>query len=685
MRDRLTDATIHTQLHQFIGTPAYMSPEQAAMGPGPAGDIDTRSDIYSLGVLLYELLAGITPFDAKELMSQDIDSMRKTIREKEPQRPSTRLATLGADQLTTTAERRSADTSKLLHQLQGDLDWIVMKCLEKDRQRRYDTANGLAADLKRHLDNEPVLARPPSAAYKFQKAFRRNKLVFSAAAAVAVALILGVIVSAWQVVRAKRAEADAKAALHFIHDDVLSQASPGYQANRDLTVRALLESIAGRLDQATGRPPLVEASIRQTLGSVYTELGDYPRAVRHYEGALRLQREHLGESHPDTLRSLYGLVMARWWNGDLAQAEPLTREGLEISTRALGERDPLTLQFMQARAFVMMTLGEMPWTELEPFYLKALKLHQEVLGTNDLGTLKLIQGLSHGYVINWQEAKAESLTVEALARSQLATNHPQTSMLTIALGWTYAQLNQLEKAEDLARRSWVLRRSILGKTNSRTLSSALILATVYVHQQQFDQAEPLTAEALGQRRSLAGINDLYLPHQLSELGWAYLEQGQVAKAAELCDWGLQAMPRKPDVSHVMLPRIITQLGAVRLAQEKYSEAEALLRESSRLAEKRWPDVAYRYYVMSLLVASLAGQKNYTDAEPLLLQSCQGLQQRQASLPPILNAPRRITEAHERLVQLYDAWGKPAQAAAWKQKLAAFQQTNQSVEKKPGQP
>ncbi len=685
MRDRLTDATIHTQLHQFIGTPAYMSPEQAAMGPGPAGDIDTRSDIYSLGVLLYELLAGITPFDAKELMSQDIDSMRKTIREKEPQRPSTRLATLGADQLTTTAERRSADTSKLLHQLQGDLDWIVMKCLEKDRQRRYDTANGLAADLKRHLDNEPVLARPPSAAYKFQKAFRRNKLVFSAAAAVAVALILGVIVSAWQVVRAKRAEADAKAALHFIHDDVLSQASPGYQANRDLTVRALLESIAGRLDQATGRPPLVEASIRQTLGSVYTELSDYPGAARQYEGALRLQRTHLGKSHPDTLRSLYGLVMARWWNGDLAQAEPLTREGLEISTRALGERDPLTLQFMQARAFVMMTLGEMPWTELEPFYLKALKLHQEVLGTNDLGTLKLIQGLSHGYVINWQEAKAESLTVEALARSQLATNHPQTSMLTIALGWTYAQLNQLEKAEDLARRSWVLRRSILGKTNSRTLSSALILATVYVHQQQFDQAEPLTAEALGQRRSLAGINDLYLPHQLSELGWAYLEQGQVAKAAELCDWGLQAMPRKPDVSHVMLPRIITQLGAVRLAQEKYSEAEALLRESSRLAEKRWPDVAYRYYVMSLLVASLAGQKNYTDAEPLLLQSCQGLQQRQASLPPILNAPRRITEAHERLVQLYDAWGKPAQAAAWKQKLAAFQQTNQSVEKKPGQP
>src|SRR4029434_2908448 len=160
----LTDKTVFTQFQQFIGTPAYISPEQAEIS---GLDIDTRADIYSLGVLLYELLVGQTPLDAKEMMQGGLDALRRIIREKEPLRPSTRLNTFSREVRTTTGKRRQTEVSKLVQQLQGDLDWIVMKCLEKDRTRRYETANGLAADIQRHLANEPVIARPPSAAYKF--------------------------------------------------------------------------------------------------------------------------------------------------------------------------------------------------------------------------------------------------------------------------------------------------------------------------------------------------------------------------------------------------------------------------------------------------------------------------------------------------------------------------------------
>lgn len=201
-QSQLTEKTVFTQFQHFIGTPAYISPEQAELS---GLDVDTRADIYSLGVLLYELLVGQTPIDAREMMQGGLDALRQIIREREPQRPSTKLNTLVGDALTTAAKSRQTEAGKLVLQLQGDLDWIVMKCLEKDRTRRYETANSLAMDIQRHLANKPVVARPPSAAYQIQKAWQRNKLAFTAAVAVAVALLAGTGVSTWQAVEATRA------------------------------------------------------------------------------------------------------------------------------------------------------------------------------------------------------------------------------------------------------------------------------------------------------------------------------------------------------------------------------------------------------------------------------------------------------------------------------------------------
>ncbi len=318
----LTDKTVYTQFQQFIGTPAYMSPEQAEMS---GLDVDTRSDIYSLGVLLYELLTGRTPFDATELMSMGIDAIRKAIREKEPTKPSTKLATLKGEELQSTAVRRSSDAPKLIHLLRGDLDWIVMKCLEKDRTRRYETVSGLVAEIQRHLNNEPVLARPPSRWYRLQKSFRRNKIAFAAGTAIAAALILGVIGTTVGLIRAKHAEAlalqsrgDAEKLSNFMLDDFYTELEPSGRleivANLERKALDYYDSLPASLSNADTERHRAMAEARLAL--IIAKQGDQTEAQEIAAKALGTF-EQLRRQGDQSEENVYGsgiALQAESWN-----------------------------------------------------------------------------------------------------------------------------------------------------------------------------------------------------------------------------------------------------------------------------------------------------------------------------------------------------------------------------------
>ncbi|HSU54853.1 MAG TPA: serine/threonine-protein kinase [Candidatus Dormibacteraeota bacterium] len=333
---RLTDQTVYTAFEQFIGTPAYMSPEQAEMS---GLDIDTRSDIYSLGVLLYELLTGKTPFDAKELLAAGLDAMRRTIREVEPLKPSTRLT-----------QERAARSGSARPEIRNpksdidqDLDWIVMKCLEKDRGRRYETANGLATDIVRHLSNEPIIARPPSQLYRFQKSVQRNKLAFGAVTAVALTVVIGLAVSMAMYFKAetekKKAQTEAaksKQTAQFLKD-MLKGVGPSVAVGRDTTMlREIVGKTIERLGPDLQKQPEVEIDLRLTLAWVYFDLQDFKKMEQTARETLRLARAHLGQENMAVADALSQLGRALQCLGRGDEAESFTRQAALMQRQFLG-------------------------------------------------------------------------------------------------------------------------------------------------------------------------------------------------------------------------------------------------------------------------------------------------------------------------------------------------------------
>jgi serine/threonine protein kinase/tetratricopeptide (TPR) repeat protein len=589
---RLTEATVYTKLHQFIGTPAYMSPEQAEMS---GLDVDTRSDIYSLGVLLYELLTGRTPFDAQELVSLGIDAMRRRIRDQEPLRPSTRLATLQGEELTTTAQHRSVETTRLVKLLRGDLDWIVMKCLEKDRTRRYETASGLTLDLQRHLRMEPILARPPGKFYRLQKTIRRNKLAFAAAAAILAAVVAGGVLSSWQAVRASRARRQAEIINRFLTEDLLYQATP--EANsRDKKVT--MEEAVGRAaqlmeqDSEIAGQPEVEAALRLAIGTTYEKLGIYDIAERHLRRAVTLRQALFGRQHPQTLiaqKELVTILLNGQFRFD-AETEQLSLDTWKALQRIAGKqsRDPAQLNLyrhtLDAAALYCWALGNRGQLE------KAVALKREnsaaferAFGPDARDSINELHNLAHLLSLNREDAEAEKYFREVVKRYERAHLAESSDALTAANNFSSFLFlrGKASEAESLLLQVRPGATKVFGPDNPLVLGVQSRLARAMAELGKAEQAETLAAETLEARKKVdpGHINTAYSKIILCRIllakgspDGARLEKvealAQDARSVFLATFG----ETRPDV----IVQADNVLGAVELARGNYAQAEKLL-------------------------------------------------------------------------------------------------------------
>lgn len=628
----LTDQSM-ADFGAIVGTPTYMSPEQA---DPTSMDIDTRTDVYALGVMLYELLAGSTPLDARQLQRGAFLEVLRMVREVEPPRPSTKLSS--ADALPNIAANRDIEPSKLAHLLRGELDWVVMKALEKDRTRRYETANGFARDIQRYLADEVVEARPPSAGYRVQKFVRRHRGAVTAGATVAAALVLATGVSVWfgMSEARQRAEADrmrdlaqanaaaeVKArtraeAINTFVTTALQSSDPMQFGKKDTTIAQAMANAIAKIETGAFKDDLeTEAGLKDTIGLILKNNGKHEQARLLLEQALATRERVYKGDHPDIALSLNNLAQLYVAQSKYAQAEPLLKRSLAMFEKTCGPEHGDVAAGLNSLAALHYLQGQLD--QAEPLFRRALALREKILSPNqrdlaltlnDLALVCSAQG-------NYAEAEAGMKRALAIYEQSLGPDHPDVAATLNSLATMYDDQGQFALAVPLFVRALSICEKSLGPDHPIVATGQHNLADLYRKTGQFAEAEPLFQRALAVREKAFGPVHEDVAVVLNNFAMLYKAHRRYAEAEPLLLRCLAIDEKLHGPEHPEVALTLHNLAGFYEVQEQYAKAEEAYKRSLAIREKMLGrdhvEVGTSLNNFALLYGT---QKQFAQAEPL---------------------------------------------------------------------
>ena len=616
----LTDRTLVTRAGQILGTPEYMSPEQAEM---TGLDVDTRTDVYSLGVMLYELLVGARPFD---LGARADEAIRYAIRETEVPRPSTRLTGLGQTQETVARCRRTT-AEALRRELRNDLDWVILRAMEKDRTRRYETVHGLALDLDRHLHSEPVLARAPSRGYRLQKFVKRHRVGVTAGATVAMALVAGLALATVGMLQARRAErraeqeAEASRQVSDFLVELFQVSDPSQARGEAITAREILDRGAERIDTELKDQPEVRARLLFTMGRVYTSLGLYKDAGDYLEDALSIRERLLNPGDQAIAQSLEALGMLDWRAGRFPEGAERLDRALQLRTEAFGPSDPHVASTLKNLGTVSLAMGN--YDEARSCFQRAVDIYEETLDPEDPELARALNGL--GNVLRetgpYDEALPVTERVLGILEKTLPRNHPDLATALNNLAVQHARAAELDTARSLFERVLTVREEVFGPEHPEVAAALSNLGLVETNMGNPEAARDYLQRAFAIQNEVLDSSHPDLAATAKALGDVLLDLGELEEARVYYQRALEVQERVLGPNHPLVASTLVGMASVYHGTGDLEEAEATMARAAAIFEESLgPDHPNVGVALENLAQIRMDMGRYEEAEPPLARA-----------------------------------------------------------------